>query len=157
MAARPQAAGMGTTLTTVYVMGWDAIIVQIGDSRAYLNRAGQLRRLTRDHTVGEQLAHYGIADELAQSFRHMLTSCLGGDSKSAHPVIDHVRLAAGDVLLLATDGLTDTLNDDAIAGRLNEHFHLNAACQALIDDALAQGARDDVSVVLARFSEASDD
>jgi protein phosphatase len=68
-----------------------------------------------------------------------------------------VRLAAGDVLLLATDGLTDTLNDDAIAGRLNAHFHLNAACQALIDDALAQGARDDVSVVLARFSEASDD
>lgn len=157
MAARPQAAGMGTTLTAVYVMGWDAIVVQLGDSRAYLHRRGELRRLTRDHTVGEQLAHLGMGEELAHSFRHLLTSCLGGDSKSARPDIDYVRLAAGDILLLATDGLSDILSDDAIARRLGHQSDLKTACQMLLDDALEQGAPDNVSVVAARFSEAGDD
>jgi PPM family protein phosphatase len=157
MATRPQSAGMGTTLTGVYVMGLDAIVVQIGDSRAYLYRAGKLRRLTRDHTVAEQLTRLGMSEDLAHSFRHMITSCLGGDSKSAHPDIDYVRLAPGDLLLLATDGLTDVLSDDAIAARLVEQTDLKVVCQALVDDALMQAAPDNVSVVLARFSELDHD
>jgi protein phosphatase len=157
MTARPQSSGMGTTITAVYVMGWDAVIVQIGDSRAYLQRSGQLRRLTRDHTVGEQLAHLGMGSELAHSFRHLLTSCLGGDSKSAHPDLDYLRLSAGDVLLLATDGLSDMLSDEAISQRLGQESDLKVVCQRLVDDALEQGAPDNVSVVIARFSEAGDD
>jgi protein phosphatase len=115
-----------------------------------------LRRLTRDQTVGEQLSEIGMGDEVARSFHHMLTSCLGGDSKSAHPEINYVRLAAGDLLLLATDGLTDVLADDAIAGRLGGR-DLKGICQGLVEDAQSQGAPDDVSVVLARFSEAGED
>jgi serine/threonine protein phosphatase PrpC len=58
---------------------------------------------------------------------------------------------------LATDGLTDVVNDDAIAARLAEQTDLKAVCQALVDDALMQAAPDNVSVVLARFSEVDHD
>jgi protein phosphatase len=155
--AKPHAAGMGTTMTAVYVMGWDAVLVQIGDSRAYLYRQGRLRRMTQDHTVGEQLVHLGMSPELAKSFRHMLTTCLGCDSKSAYPDLDYERLQPGDILLLATDGLTDVVPDDVMMRRLGESANLRAVCQALVNDALDAGGPDNVTVVAARFTEAGDD
>jgi protein phosphatase len=156
-ATRPQASGMGTTMTSIYVMGWDAIVVQIGDSRAYLFRQGNLRRLTRDHTVAEQLNRLGMGAELSDSFRHILTSCLGGDAKSARPDIDYQRLQPGDVLVLATDGLTDVVPEDRIVQRLGERSDLRAVCQTLVQDALERGGPDNITVVTARFSEAGDD
>ena len=157
VSARPQAAGMGTTLTAVYTMGFDTLVAQLGDSRAYLCRQETLRRLTRDHTVAEQFQSMGMESELANSFRHILTSCLGGDTKSARADVDYVRLQPGDVLLLATDGLTDVVSDDRLAQRIHEASNIRALCQTLVDDALDGGGPDNITIVAARFSEANDD
>ena len=77
----PRLAGMGTTLTLCYTTGPNLFTIHVGDSRAYLHRGGQLRRLTRDHNVGQVLIDAGQAEPDSpevRRMRHVLTNCLGG-------------------------------------------------------------------------------
>lgn len=147
-ARRPELAGMGTTLTVAVSFGLDLMLTHVGDSRAYLLRGDQLRLLSRDHTVGQDFLDRG-ADELADRFRHILTHALGG--RNAEPESAIWRLEDGDRLLLCTDGLTDSLDDGAISATLRQHSTSEAACRALVDQALAAGGRDNVTVALAGY------
>jgi serine/threonine protein phosphatase PrpC len=152
---KPQMAGMGTTLTFAYTIGSNAFVFHVGDSRAYLFRGDRLIRLTRDHTVAQKLVDAGVLTPesvATSSFRNMLTNCLGCSKEGVKVEMRHIRVEDGDVLLLCSDGLTDMVDEDAMSKTLNAHVVPQEACQALLDQALDNGGRDNVTMVLARYS-----
>jgi protein phosphatase len=151
---QPRAAGMATTLTGAYSVGTEVFIAHAGDSRAYHFRDGQLRRLTHDHTLAQELADFGAIgpDQVAtHRLRNTLTNYLGGPREGVHPDVIHVHLAHGDSLMLCTDGLSDLATDDEIARLMVRHAAPQEACQALVDLALERGGRDNVTVVIGRY------
>ena len=152
--ADPELQGMGTTLTVVATLGSDLVLAHVGDSRAYLLRGTTLTQLTTDHTLAQALVDAGIAkqnDPVVRSMRHVLTAAIGslGDRE---PQVERFRLRSGDQVLLCTDGLTETVDDQLIVGVLSEARSAESACQSLVDLALAGGGTDNITVVLARFS-----
>ena len=147
-------AGMGTTLTLAVSLGPRLVIAHIGDSRAYLLRGGALHRLTKDHTVAQGLVDAGFYNKVEQvrgRLRHALARCLGGSGAPCEPDLQHLDLSDGDQLLLCTDGLTNMVDDARIADILVESSTARAASQRLIDAALANGGRDNITVVLGRY------
>jgi serine/threonine protein phosphatase PrpC len=153
----PRLAGMGTTLTSAITIGLDAVIAHVGDSRAYLVRGGSLTRLTRDHTMAQQMVDAGVIPDIAHAsrvMRHMLVNCLGGCTTEVDVDVRHVELADGDRLLLCTDGLTDMVEEDEITRTLGLHTSPDAACRALVDCALDHGGKDNVTVVLVAYATA---
>jgi len=155
MRIEPSLAGMGTTLTVAFTAGLDAFIAHAGDSRAYLLRDGSLRRLTRDHTLAQELVDSGElapGSEKARRLGHVLTNYLGGPRSGVDPEVHHLRLTDGDRLLLCTDGLTDLVEDGEIAQTLRLSLEPGDACRVLVELALARGGRDNVTAVLGRYS-----
>ena len=153
------ARGMGTTLTGALVVGWEAFVVHVGDSRAYLLRERQLYRLTRDQTLAELMVDKGIiasVDQAASRFRSTLISCLGGNYPEVNVETTHVTLQPNDQLLLCTDGLTDMVDEPGIAEILNRPISVQARCEAMIQAALQEGGADNVTVVLGEFSQTAD-
>lgn len=144
----PTAKKMGTTLTCAYIIPPHAIIVQIGDSRAYLFRKGKLEQLTRDHTVQQLLLEQGVPDDRAKKFSNVLLNSLGTTRQNVESEISNVDLQTGDRLLICSDGLTDMVNDEAIAKILSEHT-LDESLDELIKAALQGGGKDNITVVLA--------
>jgi PPM family protein phosphatase len=152
--AEPSLAGMGTTLTVACSFGDDLLVAHVGDSRAYLFHAGRLRQLTRDHTYAQALADGGlIAPEAVAThrLRHILTRALGTMESPVQADIQFVQLGDGDQVLVCTDGLTDLVDDDAIAAILTGGGTAQEACAALVDAALERGGKDNVTVALARY------
>jgi protein phosphatase len=147
-------AGMASTLTAALSIGAEMFLVQVGDSRAYLFRQGQLTQLTRDQTLAQQMVDAGLLrPEVARTarVRHVLTSALGGDS-GVEAETRKVYLADGDRVLLCTDGLIDLVSDEQIAELLDAHPRPGDACQALVKAALDGGGSDNITVVLAAYS-----
>jgi protein phosphatase len=146
--------GMGTTLTLACSLGADMILAHVGDSRVYLLRHGRIHRLTRTHTVAQELADAGaITVEAADShpMRHVLTRVIGTRGEKVQPQLSHLEIVDGDQVLLCTDGLTDELSDSAIASTLLSAGNPEAACRSLVEQALEAGGRDNVTVALARY------
>lgn len=145
----PQTAGMGTTWTCFYVVGADAVVGHLGDSRGYLYRQGQLRQMTRDHTFAQDLIDRGVPPAQTAPYKHILTNSFGDRVDDIHIDTEHLELDDGDRLLLCTDGLSDMVPDDRIAEILSSHSDPQEACDALIQQALDNGGKDNVTVVLA--------
>lgn len=146
--------GMGTTLTVAASLGTDLFVSHIGDSRAYLLRSGKLHQMTKDHTLAQALIEAGLArarDTSTQAMRHVLTAALGSTGKRTDPQVQRFHLSDGDQLLLCTDGLTEMVDDENIASVLLRAPSAQAACQGLVDLALAGGGKDNITVVLARY------
>jgi PPM family protein phosphatase len=153
--SHPSLAGMGTTLTVACSLGAHLVLYYVGDSRAYLFRGGRLLRLTRDHTQAQALADQGrIAPEdvARHRFRHVLTRVVGRGGGAVEADVEYVRLTDGDRLLLCTDGLTDMVSDDQIAEALRGIETSHEAVHTLIDMALEAGGKDNVTVVMARYT-----
>jgi protein phosphatase len=151
---RPQLAGMGTTMTVARNLGRDLILAHVGDSRAYLLRGGEFRQLTKDHTLAQELADArGIspADVVKHVFRHVLTRAVGGKVGWGGVDIDKFTLEDGDQLLLCSDGLNEMVTPAAMATILRDSLTAEAACQQLIEAALQNGGKDNVTVVLGRY------
>jgi PPM family protein phosphatase len=151
----PQLEGMGTTMTAALSLGDDLFVTQVGDSRAYRFRDGTLELLTRDQTYAQQLADKGQIDQrdvAHHRLRNVLTSALGGSQRDVRVEIRRWKLADGDRLLLCSDGLTDMIDDVEIADVLGRETRSDQACQRLVERALANGGKDNVTVVLARYS-----
>src|SRR5262245_38085071 len=113
----PSLKGMGTTLTLAYSIGFDVFIAHAGDSRVYLFHDGAVRQLTRDHTYVQRLVDAGMLSREAAAghqLRHALTNVLGGGSRSVDVELEHLRIEAGDRLLLCSDGLSGTMKDEEI-------------------------------------------
>jgi protein phosphatase len=148
---QPEAKGMGTTLTGVYSVGPEAFIAHVGDSRAYLYRAGKLTQLTHDHTLAQAYLDVGLP-VLHRSWHHTLTNCLGAGKRELRVEFHHLHLSDGDQLLLCTDGLTDMVPDAETVRVLEQHTGAEQAVQSLVDLALERGGRDNVTVVLAQYA-----
>jgi protein phosphatase len=153
--SEPRLSGMGTTLTAAYTVGLEAFIIHVGDSRAYLFRAGTLQRLTRDHTVAQELIDSGQVapdSDKARRLGHVLTNYLGGPGGGGAADVHPIRLADGDRLLLCTDGLTGLVDEVEVARTLGLHAEPGDACRALVDLALERGGHDNVTVVLGSYT-----
>jgi protein phosphatase len=151
----PKLRGMGTTMTAAYSIGDDLFVAHVGDSRAYLFRDGKLQLLTHDQTQAQLMADIGMISQKEvgrHRLRHVLTSALGGLEKAVRVDIQRLKLTDGDRLLLCTDGLTDMLEDDGISRVLATLGPSEEACRRLVDLALDNGGKDNVTVVLARYS-----
>ena len=151
----PALRGMGTTLTVAGTLGNDLVLGHVGDSRAYLLRGNLFRQLTTDHTLAQALIDAGVAssdDPAPRSMRHVLTAAIGSLDERVEPQVQRFRLLSGDQLLLCTDGLTEMVDDDLIAGMLRETSSAEHACHNLIELALGAGGLDNITVVLARFT-----
>jgi PPM family protein phosphatase len=150
----PGLTGMGTTLTMAMSLGADLLIAHVGDSPAYLLRDAELHKLTRDHTLAQEMADHGrisARDVASNRYRHVLTHAIGIRGTGGEPEIRRFLLSDGDRLLLCTDGLTDMVDDAAIGAELRRRASSGEACQALIDLALERGGRDNVTVVVADY------
>jgi protein phosphatase len=149
----PWLTGMGTTLTLAFSVGSDLFVAHVGDSPVYMARGGKLLKLTRDHTVAQEMAELGLMrrKDVPARFRHILTHAIGMQETGSAPDIERFRLADGDRLLLCTDGLTDMVDDAAIARELERRASSRATCQNLVDLALKGGGKDNVTVVVARY------
>jgi len=141
--------GMWTTMTAALTHGTDLVIGHIGDSRAYLLHGGQLIKLTHDHREGAGVAE---TDPLMRELSGVLNDALGSPEGECDPQVDDYLLSNGDQLLLCTDGLTDMVDDTEIELVLNSAANAKSACQSLIDLSLNNGGRDNVTVIVARYS-----
>jgi PPM family protein phosphatase len=146
--------GMGTTLTMAFSVATDLFIVHAGDSRAYLFRDGELDQLTSDHTVVQELIDAGaISPEEAKRHnrRHVVTNVIGGPGEGVSAEIHKLNLLDGDTVLYCTDGLTEPVDDDAIADILHRHPDPEDACTRLVELALIRGAPDNVTAVVVGY------
>ena len=150
----PDLAGMGTTMTAALSLGDDLFVAQVGDSRAYRFHGGTLQRLTRDQTRAQALADEGVIrqqDVARHRLRHVLTNALGGFQREVRAEIKRWKLADGDRLLLCSDGLTDMVDDVRIAEVLARDASSDETCQLLVDSALENGGKDNITVVVSRY------
>jgi serine/threonine protein phosphatase PrpC len=148
-------AGMGTTLTAVYVQDSQLVVAHVGDSRAYLFRDGELGLLTQDHTlVGELVKRGKLTEEQAAEHpqRSIITRALGIDAEVEVDTWTY-GARAGDVVLLCSDGLTSMISEEQIVAVLSSQSDLDAAAERLIDEANEAGGRDNITVILFMLEE----
>ena len=151
--AQANSTHLGTTLTVVLVINDQLFIGHVGDSRAYLLRAGNLRQLTVDHTwVQEGLEAGMLTPEQAaiHPYRNMLTRSLGLESQ-VRPFLSDELLKPGDVVLVCSDGLHGEVEATRILDALAEGTAAQSA-EALEQLALANGGRDNVTVAVMKVA-----
>jgi len=154
---RPEHAGMGTTITAVYVGEREVSVAHVGDSRAYCLRDDELLRLTDDHSLVDELIRQGrLTPEEAEEHpqRSVITRALGPEA-SVEVDVSSIRGRPGDVYLLCSDGLTTMLAEPQLRELLLANPSLRDAGESLIAAANAAGGKDNVTVVLLRLEDVS--
>src|SRR4051812_21121459 len=147
--------GMGTTITATYFENGDLHVAQVGDSRAYLLRGGELTQVTTDHTLVNEMVKHGqitAAEAEHHPQRSILTRALGVDEGVEVDDI-HIPAEAGDRLLLCSDGLHSMVDDGVIKQVLTEAPDPQSAAERLVDLANEAGGLDNITVVVIEFSE----
>ena len=142
--------GMATTLTAVLTRGDSVTLVHVGDSRAYLLRDGQLRRLSTDQTLVQLLVDKGdlTPEQIAtHPLRNVVLRSVNGD-EPVQPALQELDTMVGDRLLLCSDGLTDFVVEGEIVEALAV-IDPDESARALVDLALAAGGRDNVTCLVA--------
>ncbi|WP_281891067.1 Stp1/IreP family PP2C-type Ser/Thr phosphatase [Paenibacillus sp. YYML68] len=142
--------GMGTTVVAVLANPSVAVIAHIGDSRAYRIREGRLEQLTQDHSLVNELLKSGqITREEADHHprRNVLTRALGTEA-TIEVDVQSVYWRPGDLLLLCSDGLSGLVEQERILSTVLEESSLEHKVRRLVDEALAAGGDDNVTVVL---------
>lgn len=150
VAEDPSRDGMGTTLTALMFTGTALVLGHVGDSRAYLLRDGALQQMTRDDTLVQMLIDEGvITPEEAGSHprRAVVTQALQGGE--ATPAYTFMRPVPGDRWLLCSDGLSNVVTNGEIGETLRAHPEPDECAYRLIELALAAGAPDNVTVIVA--------
>jgi PPM family protein phosphatase len=151
----PTTAGMATTITLAYLIWPNAYVVHVGDSRAYLIRGSELRLLTHDQTVAQELADVGLisVDQVDRHpFAHVLSSLVGTKPEQLNPTVLKAQLEDGDALLLCTDGLTRHLKDSQIRDVVAEGLSAEETCRRLIAMVNDAGGTDNTTVIMSRFA-----
>ncbi|MFL5403830.1 MAG: PP2C family protein-serine/threonine phosphatase [Gemmatimonadales bacterium] len=143
--------GMATTLT-LYLGVWpQAYLLQVGDSRCYLLRGNELIQITRDQTMAQELVDLGVMTRAAAAvgrLAHTLSSSIGG--RQTAPVVTRLDMKWGNVVLLCSDGLTKHVPDERIRDRLRSMTSARQACEDLLQEALAGGGSDNITVIVGR-------
>ncbi|MBL8190102.1 MAG: protein phosphatase 2C domain-containing protein, partial [Acidobacteria bacterium] len=146
--------GLGATFTAVGINGNSLYFAQVGDSRAYLIRQGDISRVTKDQSLVQQLIDAGqITEEEAEthSYRNVILQALGAHN-NVNVEVNKVELCQLDTLVLCSDGLSGKMHADDIARIVIEAGDFKSACQSLISLANERGGEDNITVVIAQFS-----
>jgi protein phosphatase len=148
--------GMATTLT-LYFSVWPWIyLLQVGDSRYYLYRNGTLTQITRDQTMAQELVDQGVmtrATAFSSRWANVLSSSIGGQQTA--PVVTRLPADWSNVHLMCSDGLTKHVTDAQIAERLRTMESAQQVSEALLQDALDAGGTDNVSIIVGRVVDRS--
>jgi protein phosphatase len=147
----PDYRGMATTLTLFLGVWPRAWLLQVGDSRCYLLRQGELSQITRDQTMAQEMVDAGImspADVAGTRLAHTLSSSIGG--RQTDPKVTRIDLEWGMVVLLCSDGLTRHVSDDRIRDVLRSMTSAQQACEDLLREALDGGGTDNVTILIGR-------
>jgi len=147
----PEWHEMGTTATAAIIRDNQLLVANVGDSSLYLIRDRAISKITRDHTLAQEMVKDGLikSDEVKHSgYNHILTRALG-----VHPdlEIDNFEeiLKSGDTILICSDGLSDMLSDDEILNTMLEHENsLDDTSIALLEKAMVGGGYDNISLIL---------
>ena len=125
--------------------------MQVGDSRYYVYREGELNQVTRDQTMAEELVEQGVFTR-TEAFRtrwaHTLSSSIGGPQTA--PVVTRIQSDWRNVHLLCSDGLTKHVSDDRIKKRLGAMTSAKQVCEDLLQDALDDGGTDNITIIVGR-------
>jgi PPM family protein phosphatase len=150
----PAHKGLGATFTGVATLGGQVFFGQVGDSRAYLIRGGNIVRTTKDQSLVQQLIDAGqITEEEAEthSYRNVILQALGAHG-SVNVEVSCETLCNMDTLVICSDGLSGKVHQDEIAEIVHEARDFKSACQRLINLANERGGEDNITVVIAQFS-----
>lgn len=148
---QPDLEGMATTLTLWLGVWPRAYLLQVGDSRCYLLRDGELIQLSRDQTMAQELVDAGVlarAEASRTRWAHTLSSAIGG--RQTAPIVTRLEQEWGTVGLLCSDGLTRHVSDDRIRERLRSMTSARQVCEDLLQDALDDGGTDNVTILVGR-------
>jgi serine/threonine protein phosphatase PrpC len=151
--AKPECAGMGTTLVAARFHDNRVTVAHVGDSRLYRFKDGTLEQLTLDHSLVQDLVNKGFytPEEAKKNVKSNVITRAVGVEASVAPDVQEIETQPGDLFLLCSDGLTDMAEDAEILTRLQEHANdLTTASESLVELANKNGGRDNISVVLAR-------
>ena len=141
--------GMGTTLVAALVHGRKATVIHVGDSRAYAITRDGIRQLTRDHSVVQMMLERGeLTPEQARTYpgKNLITRAIGTEG-SIRSDLTHLTLGRGDSLLLCSDGLSNTMDEQEILFEVVHGVNKQYCCQRLLDIAKNRGAPDNVTSV----------
>lgn len=149
----PEVRGMGTTATVAGIFASDLYLAQVGDSRAYLVRNGQITQITKDQSLMQRLVEAGeITEEEAEQSerRNIILQALGPDPRVK---VDLTRqsLRRNDLLILCSDGLSGQVKKEEICEIAGSTTDLMEVCAKLIDLANERGGPDNITAIAARF------
>ena len=151
------ARGFATTLTLFLGLWPHAYLLQVGDSRCYVFRDGELTQISRDQTMAQDLIDSGVLTQQkaqATKWAHVLSSAIGG--QEAEPVVSRIVRNWGTVVLLCSDGLTKHVSDERIAERLASLTSAKQTCEDLLQDALDDGGTDNITMIIGRTIKPAD-
>jgi len=160
---RPECAGMGTTMAVALFLDHKVVLAHVGDSRIYRLRGNELKQVTSDHSLVQEMIDNGyLSEEEAQvsTSRNLITRALGIANEVEIDICEE-NTEVGDIYLLCSDGLSDMVSDQDILETLSANtVDMETAAQMLVDKANQNGGNDNISVVLAAmykaYSEDSD-
>ena len=141
--------GMGTTLVAALVHGKKATVIHVGDSRAYAITRDGIRQLTKDHSVVQMMLERGeLTPEQARTYpgKNLITRAIGTEG-IIQSDLTHLTLEKGDSLLLCSDGLSNTMDEQEILFEVVHGVNKQYCCQRLLDIAKNRGAPDNVTSV----------
>lgn len=142
--------GMGCTGEIVVFHGDRFVIGHVGDSRVYLFRKGRLRQLTKDHSLVQQQLDDGLitqADARKHPLRHVILRAVGADDRLVVDIIKG-KVAAGDLFLVCSDGLTDMIDNAMVGGILALDVPIDEKAGKLVSAANSAGGSDNITVIL---------
>jgi serine/threonine protein phosphatase PrpC len=151
--------GMGTTATVLVLMPGRYLIGQVGDSRAYLLRDGQLQQVTKDHSYVQEQVDAGLLtpdQARVHPYSNVITRCVGAGIDVA-PDIYFGSLDAGDVLLLASDGLTGMLEDEQIGSIMESEGGPQVWVDRMVAEANRRGGLDNITAIVIRIDSVDSD
>jgi protein phosphatase len=147
----PDRAGMGTTLSALYIMRKYAFIVHVGDSRIYRISKSKFEQVTEDHsTVNKMVKNGEITKEEARTHpkRHEITQSMGVFHEIEIDTLGPMKLQDGDKFLLCSDGVTDTLSDEVIKKELEKRTAPESICKSIISMVKKKGAPDNITTII---------
>src|SRR3954463_2692920 len=146
--------GMGTTVSVLIISGRRYLIGQVGDSRVYLLRDGALTQLTKDHSyVQEQVDAGFLPPEQARSppYSNVITRCVGA-SPDVEPDVYRGEVRAGDLFLVASDGLTGMVDDRRLGQLLGSRAEPDRKVLSLIAEANGRGGLDNITAIIVQVA-----
>ncbi len=152
--SEPSLSGMGTTLTAAAILGDKVGFAQIGDSRAYLVRQGQVEQVTRDQSLTRRLIDEGRLTEAeaeASPGRNIILQALG-PRPSVEVAVSERTARRGDVLVLCSDGLSGVVSPDEILEIVSRDHDPAVSCEGLVELANSRGGPDNITVIVARLN-----